>query len=182
MKILITLLKPFSFCTCDPDDVRDPLFSAQTGDVSGALSYKDQLPDRETKNEILASGKSPEQLSQEAADIEFYVRKAAQHDRILPVGHIYFLPPYVYGVRGIWLMLLAGFVCVGFAGLDECYHQSFCRGPRTFRKGWDRQLRSNDRNFAGTGILLVYPYIPPNEKISKKRRNAKTQITVLRSA
>ena len=28
-------------------------------------------------------------------------------------------PLYVYGVRGIWLLLLAGIICVGFAGLDE---------------------------------------------------------------
>ena len=52
-------------------------FSAQTGDVSGALSYKVSYQIVETKNEILASGKVPEQLSQEAAGIEFYVRKAA---------------------------------------------------------------------------------------------------------
>mgnify|MGYP001638663077 FL=1 len=39
-------------------------------------------------------------------------------------------PLYVYGVRGIWLVILAGIICVGFAGLDE-YHQSFVadRGP-----------------------------------------------------
>ena len=39
-------------------------------------------------------------------------------------------PLYVYGVRGIWLPLLAGMICVGFAALDE-YHQSFVagRGP-----------------------------------------------------
>ena len=49
-------------------------FSAQTGDVSGALSYKISYQIVETKNEILASGKSLEQLSQEAAGIEFYVR------------------------------------------------------------------------------------------------------------
>ena len=39
-------------------------------------------------------------------------------------------PLYVYRIRGIWLFLLAGIFCVGFAGLDE-YHQSFVggRGP-----------------------------------------------------
>ena len=46
--------------------------------------------------------------------------------------------PYVYGVRGIWLPLLAGFLCVGFAGLDE-YHQSFVagRGPSVRDVGID---------------------------------------------
>lgn len=74
-------------------------------------------------------------------------------------------------------MLLAGFVCVGFAGLDE-YHQSFVEARRTFRKGCrDRQLRSNDRNFAGTGILLVHPPYPWWKKIPKKTpENKKTKI------
>ena len=40
------------------------------------------------------------------------------------------VPLYAYGVRGIWLYLLAGFLCAGFAATDE-YHQSFVagRGP-----------------------------------------------------
>ena len=102
-------------------------FSAQTGDVSGALSYKVSYQIVETKNEILASGKVPEQLSQEAVGIEFYVRKAAHMTEYCLLAISISFPLYVYGVRGIWLMLLAGFVCVGFAGLDE-YHQSFVGG------------------------------------------------------
>ena len=158
-------------------------FSAQTGDVSGALSYKISYQIVETKNEILASGKSLEQLSQEAADIEFYVRKAAHMTEYYLLAISISFPLYVYGVQGIWLMLLAGFCMCGFAGLDE-YHQSFveARGP-SVRDVRDRQLRSNDRNFAGTGILLVYITYPQQKKISKKtQKRAKTQITVLRSA
>ena len=72
------IIKAFFFCTCDPDDVRDLLFFRTDPEtVSGALSYKISYQIVETKNEILASGKSLEQLSQEAAGIEFYVRKAA---------------------------------------------------------------------------------------------------------
>ena len=33
------------------------------------------------------------------------------------------VPLYAYGVRGIWLYLLAGLICAGFAATDE-YHQS----------------------------------------------------------
>ncbi len=92
-------------------------------------------------------------------------------------------PLYVYGVRGIWLMLLAGFVCVGFAGLDE-YHQSFveARGPSVRDVGIDSCG-------AMIGILLVQAFCwstlhtPNRKKISKKtQKRAKTQITVLRSA
>ena len=71
MKILITLLKPFSFAPAILMMCVIYSFSAQTGDVSGALSYKISYQIVETKNEILASGKSLEQLSQEAAGINF---------------------------------------------------------------------------------------------------------------
>ena len=69
------------------------------------------------------------------------------HHTVRKIAHVteYFLlaisvsfPLYVYGVRGIWLPLLAGFLCVGFAGLDE-YHQSFVagRGPSVRDVGID---------------------------------------------
>lgn len=58
MKILITLLKPFSFAPAILMMCVIYSFSAQTGDVSGALSYKISYQIVETKNEILASGKS----------------------------------------------------------------------------------------------------------------------------
>lgn len=127
-------------------------FSAQTGDVSGALSYKISYQIVETKNEILASGKSLEQLSQEASGIEFYVRKAAHMTEYCLLAISISFPLYVYGVRGIWLMLLAGFVCVGFAGLDE-YHQSFveARGPSVRDVGIDSCG-------AMIGILLVQAF------------------------
>ena len=124
MKILITLLKPFSFAPAILMMCVIYSFSAQTGEVSGALSYKVSYQIVETKNEILASDKSPDQLSQEASGIEFYVRKAAHMTEYCLLAISISFPLYVYGVRGIWLMLLAGIVCVGFAGLDE-YHQSF---------------------------------------------------------
>ena len=147
-------------------------FSAQTGDVSGALSYKISYQIVEIKNEILASGKSLEQLSQEAAGIEFYVRKAAHMTEYCLLAISISFPLYVYGVRGIWLMLLAGFVCVGFAGLDE-YHQSFveARGPSVRDVGIDSCG-------AMIGILLVQAFCwstlhtPNRKKSRKKRRNA----------
>lgn len=152
MKILITLLKPFSFAPAILMMYVIYSFSAQTGDVSGALSYKVSYQIVETKNEILASGKVPEQLSQEAAGIEFYVRKAAHMTEYCLLAISISFPLYVYGVRGIWLMLLAGFVCVGFAGLDE-YHQSFvdARGPSVRDVGIDSCG-------AMIGILLVQAF------------------------
>lgn len=144
-------------------------FSAQTGEVSGALSYKVSYEIVETKNEILDSAKSPDQLSQEASGIEFYVRKAAHMTEYCLLAISISFPLYVYGVRGIWLMLLAGFVCVGFAGLDE-YHQSFvdARGPSVRDVGIDSCG-------ALIGILLVQAFCwstlhNPGGKRSRKRR------------
>ena len=168
MKILITLLKPFSFAPAILMMYVIYSFSAQTGDVSGALSYKVSYQIVETKNEILASGKVPEQLSQEAAGIEFYVRKAAHMTEYCLLAISISFPLYVYGVRGIWLMLLAGFVCVGFAGLDE-YHQSFvdARGPSVRDVGIDSCG-------AMIGILLVQAFCwstlhTPSRKKSRKK-------------
>ena len=130
MKILITLLKPFSFAPAILMMCVIYSFSAQTGDVSGALSYKISYQIVETKNELLNTGKSYEELAYEAEQIHYYVRKVAHMTEYCLLAISISFPLYVYGVRGIWLMLLAGFVCVGFAGLDE-YHQSFveARGP-----------------------------------------------------
>ena len=82
-------------------------------------------------------------------------------------------PLYVYGVRGIWLMLLAGIVCVGFAGLDE-YHQSFvdARTPAVKDVGIDSIG-------AFIGILLVQAFCwsvlnNPNKK--KKKRSMKNYV------
>ena len=138
MKILITLLKPFSFAPAILMMCVIYSFSAQTGEASGELSYKVSYQIVETKNEILASGKSLEQLSQEAAGIEFYVRKAAHMTEYCLLAIALSYPLYVYRIRGIWLILLAGIICVGFAGLDE-YHQSFVagRGPSVRDVGID---------------------------------------------
>ena len=170
-KILITLLKPLSFLPALLMMYIIFSFSAQTGEVSGNLSYKISYQIVETKNEILASGKVPEQLSQEAVGIEFYVRKAAHMTEYCLLAISISFPLYVYGVRGIWLMLLAGFVCVGFAGLDE-YHQSFvdARGPSVRDVGIDSCG-------AMIGILLVQAFCwstlhtPSRKKSRKKRRN-----------
>lgn len=151
-------------------------FSAQTGEVSGALSYKVSYQIVETKNEILATGKSPDQLSQEASHIEFYVRKAAHMTEYCLLSISISFPLYVYGVRGIWLMLLAGFVCVGFAGLDE-YHQSFvdARGPSVRDVGID-SCGALIREFywyrRSAGLPYTLPATKNHEKNVEKPQNA----------
>ena len=170
MKILLTLLKPLSFLPAIIMMCLIYSFSAQTGEVSGELSYQVSYQIVETKNEVLNENKTLDQLSYEANGIQFYVRKAAHMTEYCLLAIAISFPLYVYGVRGIWLMLLAGIVCVGFAGLDE-YHQSFVanRGPSV------RDVLI-DGCGAFIGILLVQAFCwstlnnPAGKKRRKKRR------------
>ena len=109
-----------------------------------------------------------EEIAYKADGIHYYVRKAAHMTEYFLLAIAISFPLYVYGVRGIWLMLLAGIVCVGFAGLDE-YHQSFvdARTPAIKDVGIDSIG-------AFIGILLVQAFCwsvlnNPNKK--KKKRS-----------
>lgn len=169
-KILIHLLKPLSFLPAILMMYLIYSFSAQTGEVSGALSYEVSYQIVETKNEIFNENKSYDELAYSASSIEFYVRKAAHMTEYCLLAIAISFPLYVYGVRGIWLILLAGVICVGFAGLDE-YHQSFVadRGPSVRDVGIDSIGVT-------VGILLVQAFCwstlhnPSGKRRRKKRR------------
>lgn len=169
MKLVITLLKPLSFLPAILMMLLIYRFSAQTGDVSGELSYKISYQIVETKNEILGTNKSYDELAAEADSIHYYVRKAAHMTEYCALAIAISFPLYVYKVRGIWLVLLAGMVCVGFAGLDE-YHQSFVggRGPSVKDVGIDSIG-------ALIGIILVQAFCwstlhnPAGKKRKKKK-------------
>ena len=172
MKVLLTLLKPLSFLPAILMMLVIYSFSSQTGEVSGELSYKISYQIVETKNEILGTNKSYDELDAEANSIHYYVRKAAHMTEYFALAVAVSFPLYVYGVRGIWLMFLAGAICVGFAGLDE-YHQSFVsnRGPSVKDVGIDSIG-------AGVGILLVQAFCwstlhNPAGKRRKKRKRRK---------
>ena len=119
MKVLIMILKPLSFLPALAMMYLIYSFSAQTGEVSGELSYQISYELVETKDQILNTHKDEYTLSQEAGSIHYYVRKAAHMGEYFLLAIAVSFPLYVYGVRGIWLILVAGFICVGFAGLDE---------------------------------------------------------------
>ena len=111
---------------------------------------------------------SSDELAYKADEIHYYVRKAAHMTEYFLLAIAISFPLYVYGVRGIWLMILAGIVCVGFAGLDE-YHQSFVdsRTPSIRDVGIDSCG-------AFIGILLVQAFCwsvlnNPNKKKKKRR-------------
>ena len=169
MKILIHLLKPLSFAPAIAMMILIYSFSAQDGQTSGSLSYKVSYKIVEAKDRIMNTQKSEEQLAAEADSIHHYVRKAAHMTEYFLLALCVSFPLYVYGVHGIWLILLAGIICVGFAGLDE-YHQSFVanRGPSVKDVGIDS---------IGVlaGILIVQAFCwsvthSPEKKTNKKRR------------
>lgn len=127
---LRALLKPFSFVPALMMMYLIYSFSAQDGVTSGSLSYK-------VSEIIVDSANEAFELNWSDSEIHYYIERI--HHPVRKLAHMteYFLlamsvsfPLYVYGVRGLWLPILAGGICVGFASLDE-YHQSFVagRGP-----------------------------------------------------
>ena len=137
-KILIHLLKPFSFLPAILMMYLIYSFSAQTGEVSGALSYEVSYQIVETKNEVLNENKTYDELAYSASSIEFYVRKAAHMTEYCLLAICVSLPLYVYGLRGFALTFLAGILCVAFAASDE-FHQTMVanRGPSVKDVGID---------------------------------------------
>ena len=127
---LRALLKPFSFLPALLMMYLIFSFSSQDGTASGNLSYQ-------ISGIIVESANEAFELHWSGREMDYYIERI--HRPVRKLAHVteYFLlavsisfPLYVYGVRGLWLPLLAGGFCVGFAALDE-YHQSFVagRGP-----------------------------------------------------
>ena len=71
-KLMITLLKPLSFLPAILMMYVIYSFSAQTGEVSGQLSYKISYKIVETKNQLLNENKSSAELAVSADTIHFY--------------------------------------------------------------------------------------------------------------
>ena len=105
-------------------------FSGQTGDTSSELSYKVSCKVIEIQGAITGQQYDDYTISVKADAINYKVRKVAHMTEYFLLAVAVSFPFYVYGLRGLPLVILAMGICVGFAGLDE-YHQSFVagRGP-----------------------------------------------------
>ena len=125
--LLLCLLKPLSFVPALCVMYMIFTFSSQSGVESASLSYKVSAKIVVTADETLQLNLTYAQREDYINRIHFYVRKTAHFTEYLLLAATVVLPLYVYGVRGIWLILFAGAFCVGFACLDE-YHQSFVSG------------------------------------------------------
>lgn len=102
-------------------------FSAQTGEISGSLSYDISYRIVDVGNKLLDKEMNELQIEDYAHKIEHPIRKAAHMTEYFLLAIAVSLPLYVYGMRGIPLMLTAGLFCVVFAAGDE-YHQTFVAG------------------------------------------------------
>ena len=122
-----TLLKPLSFIPAILLMYVIFRFSAQTGDVSSQVSYQVSYQIVYAVDDVVNAGMEGWEIDTWVYRIHWLVRKAAHVTLYFALAIAVAFPLYVYGVRGIWLMLLAGFICVAFACSDE-YHQSFVEG------------------------------------------------------
>lgn len=105
-------------------------FSADTGTQSHALSFKVSYKTVSIVNKAADLEIPPETLISYAEKINTPIRKLAHMTEYAALAISIAFPFYVYGLRGIWLMIIAGGICVGYAYLDE-WHQVYVagRGP-----------------------------------------------------
>ena len=128
-----TLLKPLSFLPALLLMYMIYNFSAQPAELSSQLSFKVSCKLVEAADYVLDTNLEQWEIEDWATRIHFITRKLAHMTEYFLLAVAVSFPLYVYGVRCIWLMLLAGLICVGFACGDE-YHQSFVDGRSPTKK------------------------------------------------
>ena len=107
-KVLRFLLKPLSFVPALIIMYCIYSFSAQDGAASSSLSYKVSYKVIEITDHILNLDLSDAQILQGIHRIHFYVRKTAHFSEYFLLAVSIACPLYVYGIRGIWLLLTSG--------------------------------------------------------------------------
>lgn len=129
-KTLRFLLKPLSFAPALLVMYLIFQMSAQDGVTSSALSLTVSETVVDTASKLFGKELSAEQAARYTEKIHYYIRKLGHVTEYFILAVSVSFPLYVYRIRGLYLMLIAGVFCVAFAGLDE-YHQSFVagRGP-----------------------------------------------------
>ena len=127
------LLKPLSFIPAILMMYLIFNFSAMDGEASSQLSYKVSYKLVEIGAEILDADFEIWEIENLAVRFQGPIRKIAHMAEYCALAVCISFPLYVYGLRGIWLMLVAGVLCVGFACTDE-YHQAFVEGRGPSKK------------------------------------------------
>ncbi len=170
-KVILFFLKPLSFLPALFMMYLIYSFSAQSGEISGNLSYTVSCKIVELGDRALDVGLDEEQISYYAARIEYPVRKLAHMTEYFCLAVAVSFPFYVYGLRGFPLMLVAGLICVGFAAGDE-YHQSFVDGRGPSKKD---VIIDSIGVFAGiiTVRIICWTFLTPFRIAKRMERRAK---------
>ena len=127
---LRAMLKPLSFLPAFGMMYLIYYLSGQDGITSAGLSLKVSIKVVEIASKVFDHPLTPEEIMHYADLIHFLIRKCAHMGLYFLLAVSVSFPLYVYGLRGIPLMIIAGGFCVAFACGDE-YHQSLVagRGP-----------------------------------------------------
>ncbi len=131
--LLRVLLKPLSFVPAIIVMYCILNFSGQSGADSAQLSYKVTQKLVIIASDVADMNLTSEEIAVYTEKYHYHVRKLAHFTEYMILAISVAFPLYVYGMRGIWLMLFAGSFCVGFACLDE-YRQSFSLGRSPSKK------------------------------------------------
>lgn len=137
-RIVIALLKPFSFIPAILMMSMIFSFSSQNGTESSQLSEKVARGIFITIDHVMDRGWDDEKIQELADEYQYPVRKLAHMTEYCLLAICVSLPLYVYGLRGFALTFLAGILCVAFAASDE-FHQTTVanRGPSVKDVGID---------------------------------------------
>jgi VanZ family protein len=106
-RIVIALLKPFSFIPAILMMSMIFSFSSQNGTESSHLSEKVARGIFITIDHVMDRGWDDEKIQELADEYQYPVRKLAHMTEYCLLAIAISFPLYVYGVRGIWLILLA---------------------------------------------------------------------------
>lgn len=170
-QILLFFLKPLSFLPALLMMYLIFRFSAQTGDVSGNLSYEVSYKIVEIGNEVLDKGIEEWEISNYAYEIEYPVRKLAHMSEYFLLALALSFPFYVYGLRGFPLMIVAGFICIAFACGDE-YHQSLVAGRGPSVK--DVMIDSIGAFFGTLTVRIIcWIFLTPTRVIERQKEYAR---------
>lgn len=152
---LRSMLKPLSFIPALCMMYLIFYLSGQDGVTSADLSLKVSIKVVELASKIFDHPLSPEQILQYADLIHFLIRKCAHVTLYFLLAVSVSLPLYVYGLRGIPLMLVAGAFCVAFACGDE-FHQSLVEGRGPSKRD---VLIDSAGVFAGVIVVRIVGFV-----------------------
>lgn len=122
-----TFLKPLSFLPAILLMYMIFTFSSMEADLSTSVSFRASRILVKAADSLFDMGLDDYQIEYFSTKINGVTRKLAHMAEFFALAIAVSFPLYVYGLRGILLMILAGGFCIAFACGDE-YHQSFVAG------------------------------------------------------